>query len=299
MIRHFRHESKDLLRQRLPVLPNIQVFVMRGAWNLIRDWGHWYHLSQALPALREWHCAYAQPRPEAYFTMSQILVRPPASVRHLNLSLDGFYKDKDSHPLYTTRPRFPPICQLLGEVTPNLESLAFTGRLCASFFDALQQNLSSTSLSPLKSLDIVVRACCRNSEPTDPPPAVLSDELSGITNLNFIRAFEKMVLGALQSLKGLPGLDYLRVRFVDLDSTCPLLNPYFQLMRNECSGLWSCQILDALRDSRPSAQFIELKDGIYPQYGPNQQLLGAVYPISRPRSIQVSTYKIIADASKS
>lgn len=299
MIRHFRQESKGLFgRQRLPVLPNIRIFVMRGAWNLIRDWGHWYHLSQALPALREWHCAYAQPRPEAYFTVSQILVRPPPSVRHLNLSLDGFYKEKDSaHPLFSPRPRFPPICQLLGQIAPSLESLAFTGRLCVSFFDALQ--LSSSSLSQLNSLDIVARACCRGSEPTNSPPPVLGEELSGITNMNFIHAFEEMVLGALQALKKLPGLDYIRIRFIDLDSTWPLLNPYFQLIHNECAGLWSCEILEALRDSRPSAQFVELEDGIYPQYGPNQQLMGAVYPNSRPRSIQVSTYKIIADASKS
>ncbi|KAJ5096434.1 hypothetical protein NUU61_005790 [Penicillium alfredii] len=303
MVQHFRNHSNTLVgRQRLSVLPNIQTLVMRGSWNLMRDSGHWYNLARALPALREWHCGYAQPQPEVYFTMSQILVRPPRSVRHVNLSLEGFYNNKDTlKGLFGTRTMLPPICQLLGELAPRLESLAFTGKICATFFQALQYQIAnSPTRMRLKSLDLVVKTCCAGKGlQSGQLPFTLSSELSGITNMGFIYAFEKMVIGAVQCLSGLPALDYLRIRFIDLDSPCPLLNPYFQLIGDQCAGLWSYPILDALRINRPEAHFVELADGIYPQYGPNQQIVGAVYPRARPRSIQACMYKIIADASKS
>ncbi|CAL5869174.1 uncharacterized protein PFLUO_LOCUS3402 [Penicillium psychrofluorescens] len=300
MIRHFRkelNESRDLpSRQRLPVLPNVQTFVMRGAWNLMRGWGHWYNLSQALPALREWHCAYAQPKPEIYFTMSQVLDRPPPFVRHLNISLEGFYNNKDAvNPaLFGARVQVPPICDLLGAIAPTLETLAFTGKICVGFFDSLRQHASPQS-SGLKSLDLVVKTCCRGAEQSDSMPSTAS--VSGITNINFICAFEALVIGAVECLECLPSLENLRIRFIDLDSTSPLLNPYFQLTGNECMGLWSYPILEALQASRPSAYFVELNDGIHSHFGTHQQAL-ALYPRSRPKSIHVSTYRVIADASK-
>ncbi|OJJ34495.1 hypothetical protein ASPWEDRAFT_173909 [Aspergillus wentii DTO 134E9] len=296
MIRHFRNDpSGHSGKERLTPLPNIQTFVMRGAWNIMRDYQHWNNLSQALPSLREWHCTYAKPKIEGYETISRVLMRLSPSILHLNISLEGFYNKETGHStLFSDSPRPPHLCYLLGEVAPRLESLSFTGKVCSCLFLAAQKSLPS--MSKLKSLDLVVKTCCRDPRYDSGYPFV--DDVSGITNMKFIRSFERLVVGAVQSLENHPLLDYLRIRFIDLDSACPLLNPYFQLINNQCSGLWSEWILDVLHETRPQASFVQLCDGIYPQYGPNDQVVGAVYPRIRPQSIHACMYKIIADASK-
>jgi hypothetical protein len=116
--------------------------------------------------------------------------------------------------------------------------------------------------------------------------------------MNFIYIFESMIIGAVQGLASMPHLDYIRIRYIDLDSTCPLLNPYFQLSNNECTGLWSNDILTALQAARPNVHYVELADGIYPQYGKNNQIVGAIYPRTRPQSINTAMYKIIADVKQ-
>ncbi|KAL1999290.1 hypothetical protein VTN02DRAFT_4731 [Thermoascus thermophilus] len=303
MIRHFRNDPSGRSgRERLAVLPNIQTLVMRGAWNIMREYRHWCNLARALPSLREWHCSYAKPKVEGYDTVARILMDLPSTLVHVNISLEGFYnKDASQSHWFGHVPHEPHLCRLLGEVAPRLESLAFTGKICACFFHSARAVLANRQAeSRLRSLDLVVKTCCRDRQTTDPTtPALLDEEASGITNLRFIRAFEKLVVGAVRALDTLHGLDYIRIRFIDLDSACPLLNPYFQLVDNRCSGLWSETILETLQEVRPAAHYVELADGIYPQYGPNHQIVGAIYPRTRPLSIKASTYKIIADASKS
>ncbi|KAF9895208.1 hypothetical protein FE257_000110 [Aspergillus nanangensis] len=305
MIHHFRNDPCGHSGQRLPVLPDIQTFVMRGAWNIMRDYTHWRTLSNALPNVREWHCAYAKPKIEGYDTVAEILRQLPSSLVHVNLSLEGFYSKDSSQASWfndgTPTPHH--LCRLLGEVAPRLESLTFTGKVCACLFSATRAFMNRNAIikSRLKSLDIAVKTCCREKHPVPSssglPPFL--DDFSGITNLTFIRSFEKLVLGAVDALTIHSVLSYMRIRFIDLDSACPLLNPYFQLQNDECIGLWSEHILETLNEARPQAQFVELSDGIYPQYGPNHQIIGAVYPRSRPLSIHASTYRIIADVSKS
>lgn len=299
MIRHFRNDPSGRSgRERLELLPNIQTFVMRGAWNIMRNYQHWCNISQALPNLREWHCAYAKPKIEGYNTMSRILSRLSTSLLHVNISLEGFYnKDNTQSSWFGDMSTEPHLCTLLGQVAPRLESLAFTGKVCACLFTgALACASSMTSVPRLKSLDLVVKTCCRE-KPVD-ATVPLFDDASGITNLNFIRSFERLVIAAIQSLAVFTELNYIRIRFIDLDSICPLLNPYFQLVDNICTGLWSGEILEALHEARPEAHFVELSDGIYPQHGPNRHVIGAIYPRTRPLSIQTSTYKVISDATK-
>jgi len=300
MIRHFKNDPSGRSgRERLAVLPNIQTFVMRGAWNIMRDYQHWCNLARALPSLREWHCSYAKPKIEGYDTIARVLMDLPSTLVHVNISLEGFYnKDGSQSHWFGDMPNEPHLCRLLGEVAPRLESLSFTGKICACFFHSARAVMANKQAeSKLRSLDLVVKTCCREkkTEPTSP----LLDDASGITNLKFIKAFEKLVVGAVHSLDRLQVLDYIRIRFIDLDSACPLLNPYFQLVNNRCTGLWSEKILETLHEVRPTAHYVELAEGIYPQYGPNHQIVGAIYPRTRPLSIKASTYKIIADASKS
>ncbi|KAL1962223.1 hypothetical protein VTN77DRAFT_9879 [Rasamsonia byssochlamydoides] len=300
LIRHFANDPSGLTgRSRLEVLPNIQTFVMRGAWNIMRDYRHWRSLADALPSLREWHCAYAKPKIEGYETIAKALTNLSSTIIHLNISLEGFHNKEVSQSHWFSESGPQHLCRLLGEIAPRLECLTFTGNVCASFFSSARAVMANRSgEARLKSLDFVVKTCCRETTRSESMPAML-DEAAGITNLKFIRSFEKLVLGAVRALDTFLALDYIRIRFIDLDSACPLLNPYFQMVKNQCTGLWSEAILETLHEVRPTAQFVELADGIYPQYGMNDTIIGAVYPRSRPLSINASSYKIIADAAKS
>ncbi|EAW10991.1 uncharacterized protein ACLA_066270 [Aspergillus clavatus NRRL 1] len=301
MIRHFVNDAYGFSSiERLPPLPNIQILVMRGAWNIMREHQHWRNISQALPGLQEWHCAYAKPKIEGYETIAKILVKPPPTLLHLNISLEGFSNKENTHPSWFSDGAQPPhLCRLLGEIAPRLMSLSFTGKVCACFFQATNSKSSSsrTEVSKLRFLDLAVKTCCREKRAGAVFP--FFDDFSGIGNTHFIQSFEKLVVGAVQSLGAHPSLNNIRIRFIDLDSACPLLNPYFQLADNTCTGLWNEPILHKLNQFRPQARFVELRDGIYPQYGPNHQIVGAVIPRSRPLSIHSCAYKIIADASKS
>jgi hypothetical protein len=298
MVRHFRSDPSGRSNQCLPVLSDIQTFVMRGAWNIMRDHQHWSTLSKALPNVREWHCSYAKPKIEGYETIAGILRRLPPSLIHINVSLEGFYNKDNSQTRWFGDGINPPhLCRLLGDVAPRLESLTFTGKVCSCLFDSTRDTMSTWRIkSKLKSLDLVVKTCCRDKKLH--PALPFLDEFSGITNMNFIRAFEKLVVGAIQSLQLHHELNYMRIRFIDLDSACPPLNPYFQLVDDKCTGLWSEQILESLHESRPDATYLKLTDGIYPQYGHNHQIVGAIYPRTRPLSIHASTYRIIADVPK-
>jgi hypothetical protein len=299
LIRHFANDPSGLSgRSRLEVLPNIQTLVMRGAWNIMRHHRHWYNLAEALPSLREWHCAYAKPKIEAYETITKALVNLSSRLVHLNICMEGFHNKEVSQNHWLGDPWQEHLCRLLGQITPRLEYLTFTGNVCASFFSSARAAMANRpGESRLKSLDLVVKTCCREAMRGESVSPIL-DETAGITNMKFIRAFEKLVLAAVHSLDTFVELDYLRIRFIDLDSACPLLNPYFQMVQDQCTGLWSGAILETLQEVRPAAHFVELADGIYPQYGMNDTIIGAVLPRSRPLSINASAYKIIAEAAK-
>ncbi|KAJ5496181.1 hypothetical protein N7463_008168 [Penicillium fimorum] len=306
MIRHFRHDHsmymyrQDRIPRRLPALEHIQTFVMRGSWNLMRQLDDWYNIQRALPALSEWNCAWAQPHLNAHFITIHILTYLPAKIRYINLSLEGHYNNHESLLAGLTGPRnsLPPICSLLGGTAPRLESFTYTGRVCWYFFEALKQRaMPMSSRSPLRSMDIVVKACCHQQQANGAHHwSQMSQGIGGITSMRFIRAFEAMVIKAIECLSVLPALEYLRIRFIDLDSSCPPLNPYFQLRNNECTGLWSDDILEALHMNRPSASFVELTDGIYAEYD-DQQIVGALMPRVRPLGIQANMYSLIAENS--
>ncbi|KAL2369910.1 hypothetical protein, variant 2 [Blastomyces gilchristii SLH14081] len=302
MIRHFDNDPWGQSgEESLEVLPNIQTFVMRGAWNIMRDYRHWCNLAKALPNLREWDCAYAKRKLEAHVTISKALANFPRTITRLDISLEGFYNKASSHSRwFGTVHAEPHLCQLLGAIAPQLESLTFTGKVCACLFKhARAAMLTSHAASRLKSVDLVVKSCCREQPSHDDGSPMLND-LSGITNINFINSFEKLVVAAVRSLDAFVTLNHMRIRFIDLDSASPLglLNPYFQLVDNKCIGLWSETILDALHGARQHAEFELLDDGILPQYGINVQTASRVFPRTRPLSIKASSYKIIADKSK-
>ena len=284
---------------RLETLPQVRTFVMKGSWNLMRDHTRWHLFEKALPNVQEWHCGYARPQFEGYATVNDILSNYSlSSVRHLNINLEGWFgKDNtlnSSHPAH--RAPFH-LCHQLGKIAPQLESITFGGKICSGFFLAAWTATSKSGVvSNLTSVDIGVKNCCR-PRPTseeDTGDSVVG-ETASITSNSFIKAFDNMVTVAVFSLNSFPAMKYLRIRFIDLDSACPLLNPYFQLIDGKCTGLWNEEILDILSQFHPGVYYEELNDGIYSQPRKGEASLAAVYPRTRPRSIKTSSYKLLTD----
>lgn len=335
MIKQFRGLRYD--NSHLPVLPQIRTFAMRGAWNIMRSYADWVLIQEALPNLQEWHCNYAKPRQEAYSTISEILPSfTSGQLRHVNISLDGMYsKDNNSMTLgsngLSQTTVFPPhVCEQLGQIAAQLESLSYTGKICSCFWaatrDTQRKSPHARKEPRLKSLEIVVKSCCRQRVMSIDPETgeTLMDELggvmadgAGITNLVFIRAFERLVLATVENLDMFPLLEHVRIRFIDLDSPCAQLNPYWQLCGGKLYGLWSEEILDALqrtwRGTVGRLDYHELGEGINivglrkeevdPTAGPT--VLGvigsstgggsALYPKTKPKAIKSSAYRIVAE----
>ncbi|EXJ75975.1 uncharacterized protein A1O5_00483 [Cladophialophora psammophila CBS 110553] len=351
MIRQFPKTLFPDPNRRLEKLPNIRTFAMRGAWNVMRNYQHWKTIEDALPNVEEWHCGYAKPRAEADATINDILTYLPSRLRHVNISLDGMYS-KDPTTLGSS---FVPgsgglqthLCDHLGRVLPQLESLSFTGKICeclwTSAFSALSSQIGKAEEPRLKHLEIVVKSCCRQRvTETDPYTGeTVTHELggiiadgAGITNLVFIKAFERLVLNTVEALPLFPNLEYVRIRFIDLDSPCTLLNPYWLLERGRVYGIWNEEIVERLGELMPDIGYVELGEGIEcagsyhkrsssgssssnpPSTGiggpsPADGGLGSatsstggigvgsscsLYPKWKPRSIKTSSYKIIAEA---
>jgi hypothetical protein len=312
MIRHFPAALWPDPDQSLQILPNITTFAMRGAWNIMRDHSHWTTIGKALPNVEEWHCAYAKPRIEAYSTISQILLDLPRQLRHVTISLDGFYSKETGSSFSSTSSSLfcEPVhlCQRLGRIAPRLESLSYTGKICSCFWTAAAETLRKTKEEPrLKALEIIVKKCCRppvtlqHPESGETITAILVDDVmmdsASITNLTFISAFERLVVSTVRHLDSFSLLEYVRIRFIDLDSPCALLNPYFQLLRGKCYGLWNEEILDLLPSVRPGLEYEELSEGINPTWRKGDGVVpGTIYPRTKPKAIKSSSYGVLADA---
>lgn len=339
-IKHFTSNLfTKYMTQQLRVLPNIKVFAMRGAWNIMRSFNDWNVIQEALPCLTEWHCGYAKPRPEAYNTINEILRQQlPPALRYLDISLDSMFSKEDSILGSTPDRKCHHICEQLGHIAPRMESLSYTGRICEGFFaaaiDAIEQDKSRPIL--LKRLDIVVKSCCRQRVKTRDfvTGDVVVEELGGIMadgagigNLVFINAFERLVMGCLGGLNAIPTLERVKIRYIDLDSPCQQLNPYWTLEGNTVTGIWNDRIVERLSDLRKGLNYERLEDGIggencngrgkkeedeeeerlgwtrgFGGYGVGVggpgggQGLGALYPRVVPKSINTASYKVIADA---
>ncbi|KAK7894035.1 hypothetical protein LTR67_006736 [Exophiala xenobiotica] len=337
MIRHFPQTLFPDPKQRLEKLPNIRTFAMRGAWNIMRSYSHWKTIEAALPNVEEWHCGYAKPRPEADATIDTILNYLPLRLRHVNISLDGMYSKDPSTLGSNYSPGQPHLCERFGHVLPQLESLSFTGKICECLWTSAFSAISRTREEPrLKALEIVVKSCCRQRV-TDIDPetgdtivhelgGVIADG-SGVTNLVFIRAFERLVMKTVEALPLFPHLEYVRIRFIDLDSPCTLLNPYWQLENGRVYGIWNEDIVERLSEVRPDISYEELSDGIEPvgwhkarptspgvtgvrgrtpgNMPSSPTSVGGIgsgcslYPKCKPRSIKTSSYKLVAEARSS
>ncbi|KAI9807826.1 MAG: hypothetical protein M1825_005131 [Sarcosagium campestre] len=292
MVHHFRlWDCNQPCSSTLPVLESIRAVVFKGAWNILREESHFQTLMASLPNVREWHCTYAKPKSPAYLTMASILPRLPATLSHLNISLEGFHCHKSSSPKFWSKV-YPKthICSELAKAVPQLEALTYTGRICAEFFHGACRIMHAQgTYGRLKSIDLIVKNTCKSKNG--------ADDSSGVSNIDFIKSFVAIVTAGVRSLSVFPEVNYLRIRFIDLDSPAPLLNPYFHLQGDRCTGIWTEELLHLLAVLRPGTRYLDLSDNYQAaevdKYG---RVIGALAPRRRPLAIKASSYAAIASS---
>lgn len=276
-------------KPQLAILPKVTTLILKGAWNIIRTDTDFQTLSRALPNLREWHCAYSKPKTDGYIAVCGILQHFPRTIVRLNLCLEGLYAKED---ISATKWRkvYPAhhACLDLGLLGPQLERFTYTGRMCGKLFESASTAAITGSRDRplLKSVDLVVKNCCRES-------LTNWTDGTGVHHLEFILLFRKLVIEACRALAIYTELSHLRIRFIDLDSPNQLMNPYFNLQPNgKCAGFWDEEILALLQKARPGVVI----EGAEEEIGADEVVDGDKVK-KWPRSIHVRRYIEIADPS--
>ncbi|TQV96429.1 hypothetical protein IF1G_05012 [Cordyceps javanica] len=289
---HFRNNNRHGLDSgpTLPVLPSITTLITKGQWNLMRDHHDFVSILGALPNIEEWQGAYSKPKSKSYITISQFMPYIPANIKHLSLCLENDYRREAVVPaFYAKAAHQTHICAVLGRIMPTLEQFSYTGRICHHFFQIATQSAVASS-SRLRSIDVTLKNCCRQSN-------IFSDSGSGIQDMGFIDAFEKLVISGIKSLAHFKRVEYLRIRFIDLDSILPALNPYFLYQRGECSGVWSDNIINEMARARPGTKFNDLSEtfGNISYTKDGRIVISPEYPRTRITSLKLGNYQIFSN----
>ncbi|TQS34247.1 hypothetical protein Golomagni_05378 [Golovinomyces magnicellulatus] len=274
----------------LPRVFSVKTLITKGQWNLVRRSRDFATILSALPCLDEWQAGYSKPKAKSYITMAEYLPNLPNHVKSLSICLENDYKKESVLPSFYARiAERTHMCVVLGTVAPKLEQLAFTGRICHGFFETAIR-MPNAPKSMLRSIDVTVKhCCCRQTYPYDFG--------SGIQEMAFIAAFERLVISGIRALGCFKHIEYLRIRFVDLDSILPPLNPYFLVENGQCSGVWSNTIISEMATARPSVQFTDLSETFgdisYSKEG--RMVVTPEYPRTRITSLKLSNYQKFAN----
>ncbi|PHH68170.1 hypothetical protein CDD82_756 [Ophiocordyceps australis] len=256
VIHYARHGAIEKSPRQLDRVESVRTLVTRGQWNLMRDNNDFDNILRALPNLEEWQGSYSKPKSKSYISLSHYIPSLPINVTRLGICLENDYRREAAAPgfFYKVAAKTH-ICTSMGQALPRLEHFSYTGRVCYRFFETAAR-LSDGADSRLKSIDLTVKNCCRdaNSE------TKFNGSGSGIHEMGFIEAFEQLVMSAIRFLEKHERLQYLRIRFVDLDSLLPPLNPYFLLKHQTCTGVWSEAIVAEMARVRPEVSFAELSE---------------------------------------
>lgn len=267
----------------IPEIETVRTLVCKGQWNLIRSEDDFQHIAAALPNLSDWRGSYSKPKSKSYLSMATILPNLPTNITSLDLCLEGDFRQEITFPHFflkvTSQIHF---CTSLAQATPALQHLSYTGRVCRFFFD-LAAKLADPRYTRLKSIDLNVKNCCRHVNHWH-------ESGSGATDMNFIRAFEALVLSGLRSLENLTELETLRIRYVDLEFPIPPLNPFFQLENGIASGVWSDTIVSELYRVRPNARWAELSELGEQTLSNGRLVINAEFPKRRVVSLKLSNY---------
>jgi len=176
----------------------------------MRDSVDFNTILSALPNLNEWQASYSKPKSKSYITMAEFVPSLPVRITNLSICLENDYRREGLMPIFFAKVAMKThICSRMAEVTSRLEHFSYTGRICHRFFD-IGSRLVNPMTTRLRSIDLTVKNCCRH------PSSTYHDFGSGIQELGFIEAFEKLVISAVRSLDKFKEVQYLRIRFVDL-----------------------------------------------------------------------------------
>lgn len=216
-VRHYIRDSGHI--KPMPRINSIRTLVCKGQWNLIRSLDDFETIASALPNLQEWHGSYSKAKSKSYLSMANILLRLPRALTSLNLNLEGVeYRRELSFPPYFLKVANKlHFCNKLAEGALDLEHLSYTGRVCRVFFDQVARRVDQQT-TRLKSIDLTVKNCCRQV-------VHWNESGSGITDMNFIDAFEQLVLAGIRALEKLESVEFLRIRYVDLGMQMPATHP--------------------------------------------------------------------------
>jgi hypothetical protein len=287
---HFYDEKQDSGVQRsLVSLSSVTTLVTRGQWNLMRENRDFATILGALPNLTQWHGSYSKPKSKSYITISDFLPHIPQNITNLKLNLETDYRREPVMPAFFSKAAMRThICHVMAMNLLHLEHLSYTGRVCHTFFDTVARVHQSRN-TKLKSIDLTVKNCCRSM-------ANFHDSGSGIQDMSFIEAFEKLVVAAIRSLAVLHKIEYLRIRFVDLESVLPPLNPFFVMHNDRCEGVWSKRIMDEMYQVRPQVTFAELSHSFgnitYNKEG--RMVVTPENPSARITSLKLENYRLLA-----
>lgn len=292
----------------LPVVSSVKTLVTKGQWNLMREHQDFVSILGALPNIEEWQGAYSKPKSKSYITISQFMPYIPANIKNLSLCLENDYRREAVLPaFYAKAAQQTHICTVLGKIMPRLEQFSYTGRICHHFFETASHSAIAPS-SRLRSIDVTLKNCCRQAN-------IFHDSGSGIQDMGFIDAFEKLVISGIRSLSQFKRVEYLRIRFVDLgscfatfnsknhvthfvtDTILPALNPYFLFQRGECTGVWSDRIINEMARARPDAKFSDLSETFgnisYTKEG--RIIITPEYPRTHITSLKLANYQIFSN----
>ncbi|KAI1806323.1 hypothetical protein F4811DRAFT_560569 [Daldinia bambusicola] len=277
------------LARNLPEIPSVRTLIVKGQWNIIRQPKDWEVISRALPNLEEWHGTYAKPKSKSYLSMASTLECLDTKITSLNLCLECDYRREMSIPPYYMKVcEQLHWCEKMAKAASNLEHFSYTGRVCSGFFDVLSR-YSNPRTTRLKTIDVTVKNCCRQNAQWD-------ESGSGITDMHFIAAFEQLVLGGIRALERLKSVELLRIRYVDLDSPVPPLNPYFMIRDGWCSGVWSEEIVAEINRVRPDIRFEDMVDS-FGEVGYNKEgrlVINPDFPKSRVLSLKLANYAMLS-----
>lgn len=192
-------------------LDSVKTLVTKGQWNLIRCQEDLNTILDALPDLHEWQGSYSKPKSKSYLTMNEFLPVLPGRLKSVHICLENDYKHEAVLPPFYAKvvEKGVHICPAMGTAATKLEQFAYTGRVCRCFFESAIAAAKTTPVA-LKSLDLTVKNCCRPLRPQ------FHDSGSGIQDMAFITAFEELVTAGIRALGSFQGIEFLRIRFVDL-----------------------------------------------------------------------------------
>lgn len=287
VMKHFAiNPSNTLGNVHVAFLPNIQVLILRGAWNIMRTSCEWANISSALPSLKECQYIYVQPQNAMHAPIYAVLRNIPVTLRHLNIHMPYYF-----NPFVVTR--LPPIhlCEVISIRGPQLNSLTLTGYFCESIFKPHSFNTIPLESATITSIELYLNGICAGHQKLGKIPRVIGPSF---WNWKYILLFERIILGALSWLGKYRSVQSIRIYTIDPTLPYQNITPYFEFENGIVRGLWSNKILRKLKVARPGAKYLKYEDGAKVVFNSKGDAVEVELPAWRPMGIFIDVYAFMA-----